>query len=71
MPTMNVDVDFQVWCSCGEGLCHATSCRGSHVTVEPCPVCLEKAKEEGYSDGYDAGTYAAEAKEAEDGPVHN
>lgn len=21
MPSLNADVDFEVWCSCGEGLC--------------------------------------------------
>ena len=54
------EVDFEVRCNCGEGLCNqsdtgATPGRGMpYVTVEPCPKCVDVAKQEGYEEGYDA-----------------
>jgi len=51
------DVDFEVFCGCGAGLCNqskgTSSCNGLTVTVEPCEKCIEKAREEGYDEGYE------------------
>lgn len=51
MPEVTVDV--QVWCSCGEGLCHQSEGRAGGVIVEPCEKCLNAAKEEAYNEGYE------------------
>jgi hypothetical protein len=52
-------LDFEVYCTCGNGLCsqsRVSTIRGySQVEVTPCKICLEKAKDEGYNDGYDQG----------------
>ena len=48
-------LEFEVWCSCGEGLCNQTTDRKGGIIVEPCEKCLDKAKDEGYDDGYDKG----------------
>ena len=55
MPEIKVDVE--VWCECGEGLCGQSSPakRGVGVVVEPCKKCLDVAKVEGNSEGYDRG----------------
>jgi len=58
MPEFKVEVEFQVWCSCGEGLCfqsqgldegknkivYGVNTYGPGVIVEPCPKCMERAK---------------------------
>lgn len=55
MPT----VEFEVWCSCGAGLCNNSSEVRGGIFVEPCEKCIENAKEEskdeGYSEGYKEG----------------
>lgn len=55
MPEINVEIE--VWCSCGEGLCNQSSDsnkgRGAGIEVEPCGKCLETAKQQGYDEGYD------------------
>ncbi len=56
------EIEVEVWCSCGEGLCSQTrsmwavrkACSNS-LTVEPCEKCLEKARDEGYEKGYEEG----------------
>ena len=48
-------VYFEVWCSCGSGLCNQTKDVKGGVEVEPCKDCLEKARDEGYATGYDKG----------------
>ena len=63
MPVLNLE--FEVYCSCGAGLCLQTTegrtpGRGMpFVTVEPCGECMdaarEEAREEGHSEGYDQG----------------
>ena len=57
MPTF--EVEFEVFCSCGEGLCsqsEGSSGRGGpRVTVEPCEKCKDAAYEEGADKGYDQG----------------
>ncbi len=53
MPTINVD--FEVWCSCGNGLCNQTSNKKGGIKIEPCQECLDAAEEKGYDRGYDKG----------------
>jgi len=62
MPEMTVQ--FEVFCAkCDAGLCNQTSERrrtsysrqDPAIEVEPCEKCLEGAKEEGDSEGYDRG----------------
>lgn len=57
MPTINAtitvdaEVEFEVFCSCGNGLCGQTETRTSNrrrypqAVVEPCPNCLQDARE--------------------------
>lgn len=51
--------EFEVYCSCGKGLCNQTTegrTRGRSmpfITVEPCLHCLSRAKIEGHEEGYD------------------
>lgn len=51
------EVEFEVYCECGEGLCMQSTGgndgRGPKVTVEPCTLCLENAKSEGHDEGYE------------------
>lgn len=59
MPEMSVE--FDVYCSCGNGLCNQTEVKAPDrgflwtVTIVPCEVCLDDAKEEGHSAGFDEG----------------
>jgi len=46
-------VDFEVWCSCGEGLCRQSDTKGFNVTIEPCQKCIGQAYDEGYEKGYE------------------
>ena len=50
-----ISVNIEVWCSeCGKGICDLVS-QGNkvgHITVEPCPKCLDVAYKEGYDEGY-------------------
>lgn len=53
----NMSIDFDVYCAvCGEGLCNCTEVvQNSYQTkiiIKPCPRCIEKAKDEGYCEGY-------------------
>lgn len=54
-----IEVEFDVWCSCGSGLDRGVSVepgnskRLAQVTIEPCENCLAKARDEGYNDGSD------------------
>ena len=45
-------IKFEIWCSCGNGLCNQTREVEGGVSVEPCEKCLDAAKEEGHTDGY-------------------
>jgi len=64
--TTTVSVEFEVYCSCGEGLCLQSTTRNSRnrnvpqVVVEPCQKCISNAKETGYDDGYQNGYEEAE-----------
>ena len=48
-------VEFEVWCSCGEGLCRQTSDVQGGISVEPCGKCLENKYQEGYEEGLEEG----------------
>ena len=48
-------IEFQVWCSCGDGLCRQTSDVSGGISVEPCESCLERKRGEGYEDGHAEG----------------
>ena len=61
MPTLSLD--FEIWCSCGNGLCNQTANRKGGISVEPCEKCLDKAKDEGYQEGYDKGYEDASPKD--------
>ncbi len=65
MPSLDIDVsvEFEVWCSCGAGLCRQTTVDGTSITVEPCEACCEKARDEGYDEGSEAGYAKAMAEE--------
>lgn len=55
MPDINVE--FEVFCSCGAGLCQQSQVRYSYnrhepqVVIEPCERCLDKAYDRGYAEG--------------------
>ena len=57
MPTLSLD--FEVFCSCGNGLCNSTTegsgRNGQYITIEPCKDCLERRYEEGVEEGYQKG----------------
>lgn len=55
-------VEFEVWCSCGNGLCNQSKEIKGGITVEPCEKCLEKAREDGRDSGYNEG-YSEATKE--------
>ena len=74
MPTFMVEheVEFEVYCSCGRGLCQESTANDGdwrasrRVTVEPCPDCIERAREKGYDDGYEEARAEYEAAEREE-----
>jgi len=45
-------IEFEVWCSCGNGLCNQTTEVKGGIQVQPCGKCLESAREEGREEGY-------------------
>lgn len=51
MPT----VEFEVWCSCGNGLCSQTKETRGGIIVEPCEECLDTERNNGDVEGYDRG----------------
>jgi hypothetical protein len=54
MPT--VKVELEVWCNCGNGICHLTESSGSGgITVSPCEECLDVARDQGYENGQEDG----------------
>ena len=68
LSNVSVEVEFEVFCACGNGLCNQSDMRYSYgrsfpqVVVEPCQSCLDRAREEGYDqghkDGYEEATSA-------------
>lgn len=57
MPTLSLT--FEVFCTCGAGLCNnateGENRHSQHITIEPCKVCLDGARDEGYDEGHDEG----------------
>lgn len=57
MPEVNVEV----YCSCGEGLCNQTESKTTRhrgepcFIVSPCEKCLDRATDKGFDDGYAKG----------------
>ena len=47
-----IEVEIEIWCSCGEGLCNQTTLHrtGRGFEVEPCEKCLSQAKQDGYEE---------------------
>jgi hypothetical protein len=67
MPSFEADVtvEFEVWCSCGAGLCNQCSTNGTSVTVEPCEKCLEKEHDDAYDEGKADGRSEAEEEKVD------
>lgn len=57
MPVLNLE--FEVYCSCGEGLCNNSiegeNGHSKHITVTPCEKCRSYEYDRGYDDGYEKG----------------
>lgn len=49
------EVEFEIYCSCGNGLCGQSTTKGMKVIVEPCEECKAKEYDSGYNKGYDEG----------------
>ena len=60
MPDVRFEVDIQVHCSCGKGLCNQSDGGEGEVTVTPCEDCLSEAKDEGHAEGYYEGKLECE-----------
>jgi len=64
MPILEIEVE--VYCSCGAHLCNQSSSRTSHnrgaqqIVVEPCSRCASASYDTGYDEGYDKGYGEAE-----------
>lgn len=58
MPELDAIIEFEVFCTCGNGLCSVTSVRYSKIRnipqleIDPCPICKKASYEEGYDKGY-------------------
>lgn len=54
-----LELEFEVYCTCGAGLCNNTkegrNRHSQHITVEPCEHCMSKEYDRGHDDGYEAG----------------
>jgi len=48
-------VEFEVWCSCGNGLCNQTKDIKGGIEVEPCEKCLDNSYGDGHDEGHKAG----------------
>lgn len=64
----DVEVEFEVYCRCGAGLCNQTTVddddrRGRRITVAPCEACLEQAAADAREE---AEAQAAQAQEADE-----
>lgn len=51
--------EVEIWCSCGNGLCSQTEAKLDRTrentlgyVVEPCPKCQEKARGDGWDQGW-------------------
>lgn len=56
-----VEINIEVYCSCGNGLCNQTESKVTRTRGEPCFIvtpcedCMKKAEDSGYDNGYDVG----------------
>ena len=48
-----VEVEIQVWCSCGAGLCGASTGGNGGVIVEPCERCLAADPNDRFDECYE------------------
>ena len=59
MPSFDFEVEFEVYCACGKGLCNQSETnvkKGKRIlTIEPCDDCLNKSYDRGYDKGYSDG----------------
>jgi len=64
MPEVNVEIE--VYCSCGEGLCSQSTSGNTqrrnqpYITVEPCQKCLGSVEDKSYEKGYSEGVIEGE-----------
>lgn len=55
----NISVNVQIYCAtCGDGLCSVSTAKSDRhgnpeIHVEACSKCLDNARDEGHSEGYD------------------
>lgn len=56
----DVTINIEIYCDrCGDGLCNQSTFtttrmrREPSFRIEPCKKCLEAAKQDGYSDGFE------------------
>lgn len=53
---IDVTVEVDTWCDCGDELEGTASIgKDGSITLEPCAGCIEKARDEGFEDGFDQG----------------
>ena len=63
-------LEFEVFCSCGEGLCNQSDTRTSYgrrmpqVVVQPCERCLQRARDEAWNEGYESAMQEVSDREA-------
>lgn len=38
----NVEVDFEIYCECGEPLCKQTTTKGNIIYIYPCKICKKQ-----------------------------
>jgi hypothetical protein len=60
MPSFDVPFEFEVYCgTCGAGLCcnsregYTTGRSYPYISVDACDACIERAKEDGFDEGYE------------------
>jgi len=67
MPDIAVTIDL--YCSCGCHMCSYGIAGEKYgrpcFIIEPCPECLEKAKDEGYTRGLEEGRHEVESEKGE------
>lgn len=58
-----IEVNIEVYCTCGEGLCNQTEAtrtrnrREQAFIVTPCEKCIARARDKADQEGYDRGLY--------------
>lgn len=57
------DITIEVYCECGNLLSSSTTKRGD-IEVEPCEKCCEKARYDGYDEGYQDSMAIADNEKA-------